>query len=83
MLDFVVLVLYNLVVVFEEFLFYDGLLHHKLLQSEHLLELLRDFGLLLLDELLLLLLLLLDRHHHFVGLPDAGLASEVHAFIIL
>ena len=74
---------YDLVIVFEEFLFYDGLLDHIFLQCEHLFELLRDFSLLLLDELLFLLFFLFGRHHHFVSLPDAWLTGEVHVFIIL
>ena len=61
----------DLLIIFEEFLFYSSLLDHKLLQCEHLFELLRDFSLLLLNELLFLLFFLLDGHHHFVGLPDA------------
>ena len=61
----------DLLIIFEEFLFYSSLLDHKLLQREHLFELLRDFSLLLLNELLFLLFFLLDGHHHFVGLPDA------------
>ena len=74
---------YDLVIVFEELLFYDSFLDHKLLQCEHLFELLRDFSLLLLNELLFLLFFLCGRHNHFVGLPDAWLTGKVHAFIIL
>ena len=74
---------YDLVIVFEELLFYHSFLDHKLLQCEHLFELLRDFGLLLLNEFLFLLFFLCGRHNHFVGLPDAWLTSKVHAFIIL
>ena len=62
---------YDLVIVFEELLFYDSFLDHKLLQCEHLFELLRDFSLLLLNELLFLLFFFCGRHNHFVGLPDA------------
>ena len=49
---------YDLVIVFEELLFYDSLLDHILLQREHLFKLLCDFSLLLLDELLFLLFFL-------------------------
>ena len=62
---------YDLVIVFEELLFYDSLLDHILLQREHLFKLLRDFSLLLLYELLFLLFFLFGRHNHFVCLPDA------------
>ena len=49
---------YDLVIVFEELLFYDSLLDHILLQCEHLFKLLCDFSLLLLNELLFLLFFL-------------------------